>query len=87
MQGKDVEVLKSLLPYINRNDVDVIVAEMAREHRTIQQNFTALCVAWLEELARKAEAGDFDLRNEAACNLGKRFVGAVPALDRILPYI
>lgn len=53
------------------------VAEMGCEHRTLQQAFTRLCADWLRECARKLETRDFDLRNEASCRLGERFVLAV----------
>lgn len=52
------------------------IAAMGREHRTLQQGFTQLCVDWLRECARKLEARDFDLRNEASCRLGAKFVEA-----------
>ena len=58
-------------------------AEMfTREHRTLQ-NFTRLCVAWLEELA-KPEAR-YDLRNEASVRLAREFMAKVT--ERGLPYI
>ena len=34
---------------------------MSYEHRTLQQQFTKLCIAWLKELA---ETESYDLRNE-----------------------
>jgi len=59
-------------------------AEMfARQHRTLQQGFTRMAVAWLEELA-KPEAR-YDLRNEASVTLAREFVAKVP--ERGLPYI
>ena len=36
---------------------------MGRGHRTLQQNFTKLCVAWLKHLA---EVEYYDLRNEGS---------------------
>lgn len=36
---------------------------MGNEHRTLQQNFTKLCVAWLKHLA---EVEYYDLRNEGS---------------------
>jgi hypothetical protein len=55
---------------------------LSREHRTIQQSYTRMCVAWLEELAGQK---NFDMRNEASVNLGKEFVEKVK--ERGLPYI
>lgn len=58
--------------------------EMAREHRTLQQNFTRLCVAWLEHLASEDH---YDLRNEASVKLAQQFVSQIPAEVRHLPTI
>lgn len=60
---------------------------MGREHRTLQQTFTGICVAWLEHLARCEAQGYYDLRNEASVKLGKRFVNAIEEVDRYLPMV
>lgn len=46
------------------------VEAMAREHRTLQQSFTGLCLAWLAHLAQLGE-GEFDGRNEASVQRAK----------------
>lgn len=56
--------------------------EFSREHRTIAQNFTRLCVSWLEELAKQT---NYDMRNEASVKLAKEFVAKIE--ERGLPYI
>jgi hypothetical protein len=48
--------------------------QFATEHRTLQQNFTRLCVAWLEQCAEQKKLGRYDLRNEDSCNLGEAFM-------------
>jgi len=48
----------------------------SQEHRTLQQSFTRLCVAWLEELAKTKE-GWYDLRNEDSVKLAKEFVAKI----------
>jgi len=50
------------------------VALMDREHRTLQQLFTGICVAWFRHLGEMHDKKFFDLRNEDSCKLGKRFV-------------
>ena len=65
-------------------DVDTFTDEMSRQHRTLQQGFTGLCIAWLEHLDQ-LESGQYDLRNQASVELAKRIVAAVP--DRYLPCI
>ena len=50
---------------------DDIVMSVRNQHRTLQQNFTRLCVAWLDQLA-KLEENDYDLRMEASVRLAKK---------------
>ncbi len=42
---------------------------MSREHRTLQQNFTRLCLAWIEHCA--SDDYHYDGRNEASHNTSK----------------
>lgn len=50
--------------------VEEFVARMANCHRTLQQAFTGVCVAWLKHLASLKE-NQYDLRNEAAVKFAK----------------
>lgn len=45
---------------------------MGREHRYLQYEFTEMCVWWFEKLAEMYEQGNYDGRNEHACELGKK---------------
>lgn len=47
--------------------------EMSREHRTLQYEFTELCIWWLEKCGEMYEQGRYDARNEHSCRLGKEF--------------
>jgi predicted metal-dependent hydrolase len=49
------------------------IATMAHDHRTLQQTFTMLCLAWLRHLASLTDR-DYDLRNEASVLLAKEIV-------------
>lgn len=42
----------------------LIAENMARQHRTLQQSFTALCFAWIKKCAAMKEEGRYDGRNE-----------------------
>lgn len=44
---------------------------MAREHRTMQADFTNLCLWWLEKCREQYETGNYDGRNEYGCRAGK----------------
>jgi heme oxygenase len=46
----------------------------AGEHRTLQQNFTRMCVAWLEQCAEQKKLGRYDLRNQDSVDLGEAFM-------------
>ena len=47
----------------------VKVAEgLARQHRTLQQSFTALCFAWVKKCAAMKQEGNYDGRNEYSVN-------------------
>lgn len=56
--------------------------ELSNHHRTMQQNFTRMCVSWLEHLASQ---DSFDNRNEASVRIAKEFVDKVE--NRCLPYV
>ena len=65
------------------------IEEMSKEHRTLQQSFTKLCLAWVEHCASPEYR--FDGRNEQSHNIskdilegfkqfkGERFVGFKPS--------
>ena len=76
--------VSSLLNSLGREGVKVFLEKMNRDHRTLQQSFTRLCVGWLELQATKKD-GEFDLRNQASVELAKKFVAGVE--DRHLPFI
>lgn len=72
-----VKGLSSMLNSFNTDKVDMFVQGMAREHRTLQQSFTGLCVAWMKELARMEECNCYDGRNEASVKLAKEIFAKV----------
>ena len=45
---------------------------MAREHRTIQQNFSKLVYAWIQEQSKQFIEGNFDPRNEYAVKVANQ---------------
>lgn len=83
-------VVRILTSYVNTSLADRkisdFVGEMSREHRSLQQNFTGLCVAWLEHLSR-LEPEMYDDRNEASVKLGREFVERISREKRHLPTI
>ncbi len=83
------ETAQVLSRFVNgmSNDIGHVVAALATDHRTLQQGVTRFAVAWLEKCAEKHEDDDYDGRNEASCELGKKFVERLDRADRALPNI
>ena len=68
--GTTQETVKIMSDFVNSFNCDYkgFAKEMGVEHPTLQQNFTKLCVAWLQHLSSKEF---YDLRNEASVNFAK----------------
>lgn len=47
------------------------VEQMSKEHRTLQSEFTSLCLDWLLKCREMYEDNRYDGRNELACRSGK----------------
>jgi len=85
--SKDIEeTVRIMTDFVNNNSCsnNEFAELMGREHRTLQQNFTKLCIAWFVHLS-KVKEGWYDLRNEASVKLGKEFVKKIENL--YLPFI
>ena len=79
-------VVNILFNHINKSsfDINTMVELIARQHRTLQQSFTRLCVAWLRHLSKLNE-NQYDARNEASVKLAKKMLADVK--DDGLPFI
>jgi len=82
-------VANALTDFVNgmSNDVKDVVEKIALSHRTLQQGVTRFVVAWLEKCDAMHKDGDFDLRNQASCELGKEFMEKFPREKRHMPLI
>lgn len=60
--------------------------EMSREHRTLQQNFTRLCVDWLRTLSEYKEF-QYDERNRLSVEAARTMIEAFDANEHHLPMI
>lgn len=80
-----VGVMSTFLNTMGDGDaIKGFVAAMSREHRTLQQGFTRLVVAWILDLAKREH---YDLRNEASVMLAKKIVESVGADSLFLPTV
>ena len=70
MAQRDTEIVKEISSYVNsmNSSYEEFARLMSYEHRTLQQNFTKLCIAWLRQLS---ETENYDLRNEASIKFAK----------------
>ena len=76
-ERKEIEEGAALAAIVSRGlnsmgDRDTIIGfveRMGREHRTLQQGFTRLCVAWFLKLEEMRKEGWYDLRNQDAVEL------------------
>ena len=62
---------------------DYFIDAMSKEHRTLQQSFTKLCMQWLEYVA--SDEYRTDGRNEASHELCKDLIGAYITAHTYLP--
>ncbi len=70
MITKDKEMVNLMSDYVNSSasNYGEFAKLFAGEHRTLQQQFTKLCIAWLDELAN---TNNYDARNEASVEFAK----------------
>ena len=83
------EFVEAFSKFVNSRgtpEYEQAVELMSRDHRTLQQQMTRVCVMWLEHLAALEEPG-YDLRNEASVKLAKRLLSEVEEHDLYLPLI
>ena len=81
------KVVKPLFDLINGGMIKKLFIEKAtRQHRTLQQGFTSLCLAWLQHLST-LNSGEYDGRNEASVRLAKEIMEKVPSARYGLPLV
>lgn len=66
----------------NRRELDCVVSECMRDHRTNQQTMMTFVVEFINQMAEQR----FDARNEASVALARKLKAAMGA-DQFLPYI
>jgi hypothetical protein len=70
------EVASVMSDFVNNFGCDkqAFVNEMAKDHRTLQQSFTKLCLKWIEYVG--SDEYRFDLRNEDSHTTCKAMISA-----------
>ena len=82
MTDRDKDAVKAMSNYVNSFNVnyDEFAKQMSYEHRTLQQNFTRLCIAWLKQLS---ETEYYDLRNEGSVKFAQSIQDKLVGLPMI----
>ena len=85
-QKTNKEIANELTNLVNNMCFDYkgVANELSNQHRTLQANFTRLCVSWLERCAELDKEGWFDLRNEDAVKLGTEFMEKISERSRYI---
>ena len=73
---KDIPKATQLATHITNEincifDYKAFVEQMSREHRSLQADFTTLCLEWLLKCREMYEAENYDGRNKYACKTAK----------------
>jgi|SRR5882672_1672676 len=79
------EEIGNMVNNFSFNAISLAVA-LGTQHRTLQQGFTRVCVAWICYLAKQEH---FDLRNEASVKMAKQIAKCEDQglVNMALPYI
>ena len=83
---KDKEFAMMIESKMNNCNCDYsgITHELSRIHRTLQQNFTKMCIAWLQQLSNLNKT-QYDERNMASVDFAKKIKNELQ--DAHLPMI
>lgn len=84
-QTKEQKLQEEVSMAINGSfDAKAFAKAFAKDHRTLQETFTKVCIAWLEELATN---GSIDLRNQSAYEFAKKVMTVTTEEERFMPFI
>lgn len=80
------EAAEMMSNFVNKmgHDNKEFVEEMSREHRTLQQSFTGVCLAWIKYMA---ETDRIDGRNEYSQKVCKKLLTNVEDWELKVPLI
>jgi len=74
LKDRSEKIVKELTGLVNSMSFkpDYFIEKMSRDHRTLQQSFTKLCLQWLEYVA--SDEYRIDARNEGSHEVCKRII-------------
>ena len=82
MTDRNLDAVRTMSNYVNSFSTDYkeFARLMSYEHRTLQQNFTKLCIAWLQELSKTE---NYDARNEGSVKFAQSIQDKLTGLPMI----
>jgi hypothetical protein len=87
IEQEAIKAYDTVSRFLNGRNAGDLVQAIARDHRTLQQAFTGVCVAWVNHLAALPE-GQYDLRNAASVDLARAITKTAEWEDKSrLPYV
>lgn len=82
-----IKAYETVSRFLNGRNASDLIQAIARDHRTLQQAFTGVCVAWFNHLAALTE-GQYDLRNAASVDLARAVTKTTEWEEKSrLPYV
>lgn len=76
--------ITDLVNYSGGQGQEAFLEQMSREHRTLQQSFTRMCLQWLEQVAERKGPQFLDARNEASQKIAEKLIGESLPSQQIL---
>lgn len=79
--------VSNIVNYSGGAGIEGFLDEMSRDHRTLQQSFTRMCLQWLEQVAERKGPQFLDRRNEdsqkIATQLMKGFIKIIAVQQNV----
>lgn len=71
----------------NRQNIEKLVELMLKDHPTLLQAKTEVCLKYLAGLNEQRKIGYYDLRNEHACKMAERVCSVIKPYEMNMPLI
>jgi len=66
--------VSDIVNYSGGAGINAFLETMSREHRTLQQSFTRMCLQWLEQVAERKGPQFIDPRNESSQKIAEKMM-------------
>lgn len=66
--------VSNIVNYSGGTGINAFLEQMSKDHRTLQQSFTRMCLQWLEQVAERKGPQFTDLRNEKSQQISEQLM-------------